>query len=817
MSGSTVNPLFDAFQTARDAAQNYSVGENGMLQYNEEGLTSSKDPIDKAEALLVALSVALVRGETNNKIKRGGRGINKKYGSEIGVQRSKIIKLFNRTLSMCKNIPDEIARADYVRRLIVLTFQKRDIRGNYGGGERTLAYWLFIELNQHFPQTMCILIHELPNYGSWLDLNKIYEILYRDNIENRHNDNSTSKLNNEHLMNEILNAYAVQLQLDASTLDIPKKERGEDSTISLAAKWIPKEGRATDRFTKFTKALANIMFPHEFSNDFKNALNRLRRMIVRINSEIKTTEQLMCAKRFRDIEFRIVPGRCLNKFSKAWLDEDRKENRQHPRDEDRSSCRRNYQQFLKMVQDGQISAKGKSIFVHEIANEVRKSTWPIPEARRILLESQFNDHINAIRQYRDENGKTDMGDTIPIVDTSGSMEGDPMGCAIAVGVITSHFNSPSWQNYILTFTSEPTVIRLRYPRTEQEYNTNRDNHYRNYNDWYSNTNSSIYSDLGPFDQKQADRELTWLEKLRVCSRADWGGSTNFLKAFDCIFAMAMAAKVQLPSRIICITDMQFDQANSSTATWGTNSIISKTMKQNNIRWSNIDFREWNTALEIIVSMLNRTNVPGTNDYYKIPEFIFWNARGGHGGYATQADKKCTIMISGWSTSMLKLFLNDGELKNDNISENSSWEILEKTLSDDAYTQIRMLCVSVGEGLFKPLQELYTGSIIKMPKTVTHKSFIDKQNSDINNSIGWEAGSASICSVKPVIPVIQTKSQQSGNSNIHDIPSFIETRNTNQDILANTRIDNMEKKVNGLTESLNSIQGMLSLLLNNQKK
>ena len=78
-------------------------------------------------------------------------------------------------------------------------------------------------------------------------------------------------------------------------------------------------------------------------------------------------------------------------------------------------------------------------------------------------------------------------------------------------------------------------------------------------------------------------------------------------------------------------------------------------------------------------------------------------------------------------------------------------------------------------------------------------------------------SASICSVKPVIPVIQTKSQQSGNSNIHDIPSFIETRNTNQDILANTRIDNMEKKVNGLTESLNSIQGMLSLLLNNQKK
>ena len=74
MSSSTANPLFDAMHAATDAAQNFSVGENGMLQYNERGLTSSKDPIAKAEAALVALSVALVRADTGAGKKKGGKG-----------------------------------------------------------------------------------------------------------------------------------------------------------------------------------------------------------------------------------------------------------------------------------------------------------------------------------------------------------------------------------------------------------------------------------------------------------------------------------------------------------------------------------------------------------------------------------------------------------------------------------------------------------------------------------------------------------------------------------------------------------------------
>ena len=61
-------------------------------------------------------------------------------------QGKSIIKLVRAASSACKAIPDEVVRADYARRLIVLAFNLRDIRGTFGKGERTLFYWWFIEL-----------------------------------------------------------------------------------------------------------------------------------------------------------------------------------------------------------------------------------------------------------------------------------------------------------------------------------------------------------------------------------------------------------------------------------------------------------------------------------------------------------------------------------------------------------------------------------------------------------------------------------------------------------------------------------------------
>lgn len=794
MATTTKNPLFSKYEETLEKVNGYSIGENGMLQLNENGLTSSNDKIDIAKARLTALSVSLVRGNSTGNPKRGKRGIKKSNvptKTEVGgIKRTAILKLFRKAMDACLEIPDDIDRANYIQHLVVLAFNLRDIRGTYGKGERTLSYWLFIELWKEFPETMEVLVHEVPNYGSWLDLNKLYELIYSDRAF-------------EPLMNEILEAYVSQIAIDKMAMESRKKglqSSDKQTEISLAARWVPKEGRSTDRFTKITKALARKAYPKEWDENYQHALNLWRRTVTALNREINTTEQLMCAKEFSKIKFKLVSGRCLNKFTNAWLDIDRSQNRQHPNSSDRNACRKNYKDFLNQIQEGKANAKGKSMFVHEIAREVINSSWPMEENRRILLENQFNDHVRAIEKHRDENGLVGLGDMLPLVDTSGSMEGDPLYCAVAVGVIASSLNSPVWRDYVLTFTTTPTLVRLRYPRTKKEYDLSKGG-YSQYTYYYSKSDS-VYSILGEFDQREANRELTWLEKIQICSRIDWGGSTNFLKAIDCVTVLAQESGVQLPNRILTITDMQWDQANSTKdVSWSADTLIGKVFNRDNTPDSWNISNSWDTGVEMIENMLQNTRL-GDGTPLKMPQMIFWNARGGHGGYAVQADKKNTVMVSGFSSSMLKVFLMDNKLESEKESNTCSWSTLENVLLSGDYTRIRMLTGMIGEDSFRCVQEIYLNSVT-MPPTYKANHILSKTSD------------------KPV-----QESRENGNSDSEDtcpdsdtdscsnMPSIVEREESVGSVWeANKRMDVIEEKVDGIQTALSGIQDMLKNVLN----
>ena len=174
MATAANNPLFSKYEETVQEANNFSIGENGMVQFNEGGLTSSADQIKQAQAALSALSVALVRGNSTGNPKKGKRGIKKANvptAREIaGVERRSILRLVTSARTACEQIPDETARADYLQRLIVLAFNLRDIRGTFGKGERTLFCRLFIELWKQYPETEEVLVHEVPNWALGLIL-----------------------------------------------------------------------------------------------------------------------------------------------------------------------------------------------------------------------------------------------------------------------------------------------------------------------------------------------------------------------------------------------------------------------------------------------------------------------------------------------------------------------------------------------------------------------------------------------------------------------------------------------------------------------
>ena len=589
-----------------------------------------------------------------------------------------------------------------------MAFQKRDIRGTYGGGERTLAYWMLLELHKHYPDTIEILMHDLPNYGSWLDFNKMYDILYHDvkaterqytNAEYPSQDMLKDVKGQRFLMNLIVGLYVEQIRLDLVTLQNSKNESGssEDKTISLAAKWIPKEGRSLDNKTGIYLLLAK-------NNDLTTGKGKptrasvslmkkdFRKVVSALNREIKTTETLMCSNQWDKINFRLVPGRCLNKFHRSWMNEQKDGSIRVMNSEIREQCKNNYQSFLELVKQGKVSAKGKSLFIHEIVNEVINSTSPAymsrgnlaqifmnwkqnnPE-RYALLNAQFDDHVNAIDEYQQslQGDDVGLGETVFLADVSGSMSGNPMGTSVGASIIGSYFNlEEGYHNRVLTFESQPRWVSLDYPKTRWEFNSE-------FNGYSGNNRFPIGDTWLP---ERVGKELDWLEKIHVLSCAGWGGSTNFLAAVDMICDVAEKFNVDLPKRVLCITDMQWDAADCSRTSLAPKSNILRNMSQLK--------GNYQTLFDKIKQCFLQLRLKAT----KLPEFICWNVNGRSAdrGFPAGAFDDKLKMISGFNTSMLKLFLNEGTLESTGeTNSGSSWDLLKKMLDDDNYDKVREVC------------------------------------------------------------------------------------------------------------------------------
>ena len=129
------------------ALDNYSshlgsrvMGEKGTNLHSLSGMTE-KVNTPEVQGALVALNTHLVRGSNSTS----------KLNFDLHFRMSKIALVNNVIQSVSGLSPIEQAR--YLRDLVVLAFQKRDIRGTVGSGERTLSYWMILRLHEKFPKT----------------------------------------------------------------------------------------------------------------------------------------------------------------------------------------------------------------------------------------------------------------------------------------------------------------------------------------------------------------------------------------------------------------------------------------------------------------------------------------------------------------------------------------------------------------------------------------------------------------------------------------------------------------------------------------
>lgn len=145
---------------------------------------------------------------------------------------------------------------------------------------------------------------------------------------------------------------------------------------------------------------------------------------------------------------------------------------------------------------------------------------------------------------------------------------------------------------------------------------------------------------------------TLRDKVANLSKAPWGMSTDFEKTFKLILDVCKRHNLRpedCPTTIFVFSDMQFNQA-----TRGSNG--------NEL-----------TNYESIRRMYE-------NSGYQMPRIVFWNLNGTTKDFPVTATEQGTALVSGFSPSLMKLFL-EGAI--------SPYSIMRSAIDDDRYAPLKL--------------------------------------------------------------------------------------------------------------------------------
>ena len=620
---------------------NHTKTRNGAHGFTAHGMATGaeNDPYDSLKGLFVALFTNLTRGYS----------------------RSEVVDDIRDILRLSNTIE---TRSWAITRLIKLAFQTRDTRG--GKGEKDLSRWILLCLYEYVPGLISAVVTLLPEYGYWKDI----PLMIAD-IKNSGREKS---------MRPLLDAlYDILVSTIQKDLYLLKKWQSDGShpsyvpSLSLVAKFVPKENRAYDRRYKVSKELAKRMFPSAWSQDYRSALRNFRKSVSQLNRFLDTTEIKMSGKRYREIDFNRVPSKCLAKNRKAFLNKKmgpgRKEIDRYPVDQDRIACRSNLLDHMERVKKGDPTAKihGKQLTPYDIVHSLidvsgyHSNLKSLSQEELDLIDLQFknlrsklvdqpsSDALKHATIYQ-QGSMSRLNRTVPMIDVSGSMIGYgdavPLKAAIGLGLTLATLGNPPFSHRFLTFHSHPSWVEL-------------------------------------------NPEWPIHRMVKVALDAPWGGSTNLLSAFDLILSHARINSLQsedMPDRLVIFTDMDFDQNGKES-------------------------REWATTYDTICSKWRAAG------YGHPPEVVFWNLNAKSVAFPVKANTPGVRLISGWSIDLFKLFVADDL---ESYHEPTPWETLENALSDKRYNSVHEIVdLFIGED----------GSIRDHP--IQKKTAVDIGNHDVD--------------------------------------------------------------------------------------
>ncbi|MCJ1392797.1 hypothetical protein MMC18_005668 [Xylographa bjoerkii] len=463
--------------------------------------------------------------------------------------------------------------------------------------------------------------------------------------------------------------FAQQLKKDVELLKTgsPKDLR----QISLAAKWAPSLEGFHDKFTFIATSIAEILCSHETSSAageddsretyLKVAREHYRRHILSpLRKALEIVERDISAETFSKIDYGKVPSVAMDTYKELFVKKDLE----------------GFEKYIDKVAEGKSRISGAVLMPSKLiaqalkANVTRDNTGKL-SSKRLLQEKISNilsktldaQWATLVQRIKDSGTLTN---SIAVCDVSGSMDGPefedgtaPLHTAIGLSLLLAEVVEEPFGGSFITFDQNPEILSV-----------------------------------GGLKDKR-----TLVEKVKYMMNSRWGMNTDFTAVFEClILPMAIKHKLKqedMVKQIFVFSDMQFDAASRSS-----------TYERK---------KPFETAYE-------RIKHKYADAGYEVPQLIFWNLAGGRAGYTGYGDEVApkpvtsgtegTMLVSGYSQGMLKMFLDSGHFEEDMEEDEAVGEDMDS--NEDEEDQEGMVEVKAKKRKVDPMAGLR--------KAIGHKAY-----------------------------------------------------------------------------------------------
>lgn len=369
-----------------------------------------------------------------------------------------------------------------------------------GQGERRFFRVAYHWLAQKYPKTACRNLIQISAYGRWDDL--IYVCLGTP------------------LEREALTIIKKQFELDLQC-----------QTPSLLGKWMPSENASSHT----TKHAATVV--RKFLGLTPKAY---RKDLALLRSRINIVEKLMSENRWNEIQFDKLPSRAGFIYRNAFARRD--------------LIAKKYENFAKSETT---KVNADVLYPYEIAHRAFSIGYNISVdyTERLMLQKYWDNLPNYYGDHK-ENG-------LAIVDTSGSMWGQPLDVAVSLGAYVAEKAHGPFANYFITFSDDPQLVRFE--------------------------------------------GVDIVDKFKRAKSADWGGFTNIEAVFDMLLKTAQRRNVRIsdmPTRLYIFSDMEFNAC----------------MTGNFRYWEDGVLRSEDEVETLLEGITKKWAAAG----YELPHVIFWN-------------------------------------------------------------------------------------------------------------------------------------------------------------------------------------------------